>query len=204
MLSTPVSTVRMRRWKQHRPLNHRCSYGVDHTPHCRSRAAAQIHRVMITFLLCSNFESTTRLWQRTNPTSCFAQVSVACLEASLEMCGASRHWATLTCAYIRPIMSLLRPYLIINFMFLGHMGGSDRICRLSKKGKSMNLITNIIKSHRVLCLLHQDCTKTHRKLDTESWQTVAKPTVATHLHYYRNASRNDIIQPQLHQLHGDH
>ena len=25
---------------------------------------------------------------------------------------------------------------------------------------------NIIKSHRALCLLHQDCTKTHRNLDT--------------------------------------
>ena len=39
-------------------------YGVDHTPHCRPRAAAQTHRVMAMFSLCSNIESTTRPWQR--------------------------------------------------------------------------------------------------------------------------------------------
>ena len=32
----------------------------DHTPHCRPRVADQTHRVMATFSLRSNVESTTR------------------------------------------------------------------------------------------------------------------------------------------------
>ena len=78
MLNTqlPASTVHMCRWKQHWTLN-LCYYGVDHTPHCRPRAAARTHRVMATFSLCSNVESTTRLWQRTDLVSRFARGSVA-------------------------------------------------------------------------------------------------------------------------------
>ena len=33
--------------------------------------------------------------------------------------------------------------------------------------------------------------------------TILKPTMATHLHYYSNASPIDVIRPQLQQLHGD-
>ena len=46
MLNTQLkaSTVHMCRWKQHWTLN-LCYYGVDHTPHCRPRAAARIHCV---------------------------------------------------------------------------------------------------------------------------------------------------------------
>ena len=86
-----VSTVRMRRWKQHRPLLLWCR------PHpSRTRAAAQTHRVMATFSLCSNVESTTRLWQRTDLASRFARGSMACRaglskrEALCAACSNSR------------------------------------------------------------------------------------------------------------------
>ena len=53
-------------------------YGVDHTSHCRPRAAAQTHHVMVTFSLRSNVESTTRRSQRADIASRFARGSVAC------------------------------------------------------------------------------------------------------------------------------
>ena len=39
-IRVPVSTVHMRRWSS----TELCHYGVDHTLHCRPRAAAQTHR----------------------------------------------------------------------------------------------------------------------------------------------------------------
>ena len=79
----PVSTVHRHRWKQHQTLN-LCSYGIDHTPHCRPRAAVQTHRAMATFSLRSNVKSTTRPWQRADITSGFARGSVACRAGLLK------------------------------------------------------------------------------------------------------------------------
>ena len=76
----------MHKWKQHWILKLR-HYGVDHTPHCRPRAAARTHHVMAMFLFCSNIESTTRLWQKINLTSHFAQGTVACW-VGLSRCAA--------------------------------------------------------------------------------------------------------------------
>ena len=61
-----------------------CYYGVDHTPHCISRAAAWTHCVMATFSLCSNVEFTTKLWQRTDLASRFARGSVVCWAGLLK------------------------------------------------------------------------------------------------------------------------
>ena len=78
--------MRIHRYKQHRILN-LYYYGVDHTPHCRSRVAARTHRVMAMFSLCLNIESTTRLWQRTDLASRFAWDLVAC-SVGLPKCAA--------------------------------------------------------------------------------------------------------------------
>ena len=72
-----LCTIDMRRWKQHRTLNLRY-YCVDHTPHCRPRAAAQTHCAMAMFSLHSNIDSNTRPWQRADIASRFARGSVAC------------------------------------------------------------------------------------------------------------------------------
>ena len=59
-----------------RLVQHACT-DEDYTPHCRPRVAAQTHRVMVTFSLSLNVESTTRPWQRANITSRFARGLVA-------------------------------------------------------------------------------------------------------------------------------
>ena len=71
----PVSAVCMRRYPNFEPM---LLWYRPHPPHCRPRAAAQTHHVIVTFLLCSNVESTIRLWQRTDLASRFAWGSVAC------------------------------------------------------------------------------------------------------------------------------